>query len=202
MTSTRTVLFDLGNVLVKIQPEAFSARLGFAHSELHGPSADRVREIVRQYEIGTLSTGQYLEDLHILFGRRFSHDVIRQAMLDIIAEPLEGMDDLVRRVASVATVGLVSNTNELHFLRSLEAVPALRFMREFFLSYELKALKPDPAYYARVLARIPHAAGAIVFIDDLEENVEEARRAGMVGLRFEGLEQLRKQLAPLLGGML
>lgn len=192
------VLFDLGNVLVRIRPEAFGARLGLGEEAVRTRYAERVRSLVRQYEEGSLSTDQYLDGLHTLLEGRHARASIREAMLAVIAEPVEGMEPLVEQVASVVPVGLVSNTNELHFMKSLDAVPALRFIGNYYLSYDLKALKPDAPYYDAVLGRIGIPPAGIVFIDDLQENVDGARRAGMTGITFDGAESLRRRLEPIL----
>ena len=89
------------------------------------------------------------------------------------------------------------NTNELHFTFCKENLPALRSIPRFFLSYEMKASKPDPRYYAIVLDRLGISPELLVFIDDLEENVEGARTAGMNGILFRGPEELEPELEKL-----
>ena len=54
-----------------------------------------------------------------------------------------------------------------------------------FYSYELGLHKPDPAIYRAVSERLGVEPEHCFFLDDLEENVESARRVGFQGLRFE-----------------
>jgi HAD superfamily hydrolase (TIGR01509 family) len=57
--------------------------------------------------------------------------------------------------------------------------------------------KPDLAIYRRALDILGRPAERILFIDDREENVAGAVRAGMKGIRFEGAGALRAKLAAL-----
>jgi putative hydrolase of the HAD superfamily len=57
--------------------------------------------------------------------------------------------------------------------------------------------KPQPAIYRRALDILGKPAERILFIDDREENVTAARAAGIKGIRFDGAEQLRRDLETL-----
>jgi putative hydrolase of the HAD superfamily len=57
--------------------------------------------------------------------------------------------------------------------------------------------KPQPAIYRRALDILGTPAERILFIDDRQENVAGARAAGIRGLRFDGAEQLRRDLETL-----
>ncbi|MHC5081184.1 MAG: HAD-IA family hydrolase, partial [Planctomycetota bacterium] len=57
--------------------------------------------------------------------------------------------------------------------------------------------KPDPVVYRTLASRSGGDPEGILFVDDLEPNVEGARRAGMVGILFQGAESLRRELREL-----
>ena len=56
-------------------------------------------------------------------------------------------------------------------------------------------MKPDPAIYRRALAGVGVEPERAVFIDDLAENVEEARRLGMAGIHVTPGTDLAAELA-------
>jgi putative hydrolase of the HAD superfamily len=58
-------------------------------------------------------------------------------------------------------------------------------------------MKPDPAIYELMLARLGVTAEEAIFIDDWEVNVEAARQVGLHSVRFKGTALLRKQLREL-----
>ena len=55
-------------------------------------------------------------------------------------------------------------------------------------------MKPAPAIFERMLARVGVLADEAVFVDDLRENVAGARQAGLHAVRFRGLAPLRGRL--------
>jgi putative hydrolase of the HAD superfamily len=57
--------------------------------------------------------------------------------------------------------------------------------------------KPHPEMYKRALDILGKPAERILFIDDRAENAQGARDAGMKAIRFEGAEQLRRDLETL-----
>ena len=58
--------------------------------------------------------------------------------------------------------------------------------------------KPSPEFFKRYLAAYnPRGDKTIIFIDDNLKNVEAARKAGMVGIVFNNLDQLRADLQEL-----
>ncbi|MBM4169765.1 MAG: HAD family phosphatase [Ignavibacteria bacterium] len=194
MKRARITLFDLGNVLVDIHPVAFTRRLGIDDNRANDVYREGIVSLVWRYESGTMTTEEYLNGLDALFDSRYSFDELRQAMLAVIGEPVEGMEAIVREVNKRMPIALVSNTNELHFNHSLERVPAVRLMSNYFLSYQLRAMKPDPLYYLHVLNGVAADPAEVVFIDDLKENVDGASQAGMQGVHFTSVESLSGNL--------
>jgi HAD superfamily hydrolase (TIGR01509 family) len=57
--------------------------------------------------------------------------------------------------------------------------------------------KPAPEIYLRAIEEIGVAAGETLYIDDLEENVEAARKLGIVSVQFTGLAALKVELRRL-----
>ena len=93
---------------------------------------------------------------------------------------------------------LGSNTNDLH---------AAQFRRQFaetlghfdrlVLSYEIGHIKPTADFYLACAEAAGAPPGECVFIDDLAENIEGARAAGLVGLVFRDVPTLIADLAAL-----
>lgn len=62
-------------------------------------------------------------------------------------------------------------------------------------SGEVRLIKPDPAIYEHTLRGLGVAASEALFLDDREVNIRAAQALGIYSLRFESIEQLRKELA-------
>ena len=56
-------------------------------------------------------------------------------------------------------------------------------------SYRVHLLKPDAAIYNLLLQTYDLKAEDCVFLDDMQPNVDGARRVGMQAIRFSSLEQ-------------
>ena len=59
-----------------------------------------------------------------------------------------------------------------------------------FFSCELKMLKPEPLIYRHALEKMGYPADQILFIDDLEENVNASRELDINGYLYESFEKL------------
>jgi len=197
MSSPTIVLFDLGNVLVSIQPGAFTRHLGIEPSLAHRKYQKRIVSIVRRYEGGIMTTEDYLNEISALFEGRFPKTLLREAMMKVMGEPIPGMEVLLRSVAAKTETALVSNTNELHFRYCQERFEFLSLLRKHFVSYQLGTLKPNPHYYEEVLRAYSLPVSHFVFIDDLAENIQAAEETGMRGIRFTNARDLKEELMAL-----
>jgi FMN hydrolase / 5-amino-6-(5-phospho-D-ribitylamino)uracil phosphatase len=63
-----------------------------------------------------------------------------------------------------------------------------------FSSHALGVRKPEPEFFARMLARIPHVASACLFVDDRANNCTAAAAAGMRVHHFQGADALAAAL--------
>ena len=66
------------------------------------------------------------------------------------------------------------------------------------VSAAVKLLKPEPAIYEHLRERFELNFAESVFIDDLERNVDSARRVGLQAIQFTSTDQVRRELAALL----
>lgn len=151
----------------------------------------------RKFESGAMTTEEFWIEMMRRVGSGHSRQAVEKAFLEVLPEPMPGMEDVVRATAQKAATALVSNTSPVHFQHCLRTVPSLRHLQRFYVSYQLRTLKPDPAFYRTVIEGEQCDPQDMVFIDDLAENVEGARRAGMQGIVFKVAEQLRQSLAEL-----
>ncbi|MGD1046104.1 MAG: HAD family phosphatase [Bacteroidota bacterium] len=197
MVQIKTVLFDLGNVLAYINFDEFWCSLGFLRPEEIALFADGYKLWTHQYEIGLVSTNEYLTGLRSVFGHRFNFDQLEQAFANIIWEPVDGMRDIVRRVSRTHRTALVSNTNEIHYKISLEKFDVLGVLHKHYLSYQMHIMKPALGFYAAIIKDQKIDPSEMLLIDDLITNVEGAQAAGMQAIKFESPAQLEETLITL-----
>jgi putative hydrolase of the HAD superfamily len=114
-----------------------------------------------------------------------------------IFTPIESTRALIRGLEGRYRLGLLSNTNELHFRRHIRNEPVFPLFDAVTLSYEIGALKPEPAIYRDALGKLSLPSEECVFIDDIEAYAEGAKAVGIRGIRFTGREKLLSDLAKL-----
>jgi putative hydrolase of the HAD superfamily len=118
-------------------------------------------------------------------------------MLSIIGRPIVGMEELARHLGARVPLGLLSNTNPMHFDACMDDLAVLQVIPSHFLSYRLKSLKPEPGIFEKAIQLLQLDPGDVLYIDDLDENVEAARRVGLNGYLFAGEQELKRRLSDL-----
>lgn len=191
MNSIKTVLFDLGNVLVHIDPGHFWTDLGLAGEKEIIPFKEKYTSQLIQYEAGYIGTADFLSCLRSLFTENFTTNRIEQAFSGIIREPVAGMIDIVQHASSRYRTALVSNTNEIHYNICMKRCHSLQFLQNHYLSYQLQTAKPAFNFYEAIIRDQNIIPSELLFIDDSPENIEAAKAVGMKAIHFENIEQLK-----------
>jgi putative hydrolase of the HAD superfamily len=190
--SPRTVVFDLGGVLVPSSrvipllaaevgvPEAdFSAAYwtGRVAFDLGGGAAEYWTGVVRA--LGREPEPALLERLERIDAHKWSDLPPASAGL------LAALDGERLAVLSNAPGPLAA---------AVRAAPWSAAMDALVFSAEVALMKPDPAIYARADELLGTRPGAAVFFDDKPENVEAARAHGWDAHVWEGPERAREVL--------
>ncbi len=199
--TVQALLLDLGGVLVEVDwGRAFSLWSARSGVPAEAIAARFERDAAYQaHECGTLGDAEFFQSLRRSLGIDLGDDAMLAGWNAILGEPFPGVPGLLERAAARIPVYVFSNTNAAHvahfrprYRRLLAAA------REVICSCELGCRKPDAEAFRRVAARIGAAPGAILFIDDLEENVAGARAAGLQARHVASPEALPPILAPWL----
>lgn len=189
--------FDLGNVLL-----AFDHGLACRQmAAVSGVAEQRVRELVFEsglelaYERGDLSTDEFYRRFCDETGAAPDRCALLRAASDIFTR-IDATAELVRRLrAQGRPVGLLSNTCEAHWEFVRESFPELPALFDVLvLSYEVRALKPEPEIYRRAASAAGATAESLFFVDDRAENVAAAREAGWDAVAFTDPRALESAL--------
>lgn len=196
----RFVYFDLGNVLLD-----FTHERGFAQiADVAGVTTDQVRAalvdtgLADRYESGDLSTEEFHSEFCTLTESIASIEVLAKAWGDIF----EIKPQTVALAASLKSaghrVGILSNTCPAHWE---DAVRRFRILSSYFdpviTSYEAKVMKPAAQIYETAAERVGLPPEEIFFVDDRQDNVDGARKAGWHAELFTGVLQLANDLEKL-----
>ena len=194
----RGVIFDFGNVICSFDVEIFLAKL----HEWSGLDVETLRDRVygsslhSRYERGDISSKRFYREISRLTGARVSAEEFAEGFTDIFT-PLESTQGLIRALKGKYRLGLLSNTNEWHFLRHIRKVPVFPLFDAVTLSFEVGALKPEPEIYLDALRKLSLPPEACVFIDDIGKYAEGAAVVGIRGIRYTGHAELVRELSGL-----
>ena len=142
-----------------------------------------------------------MEDLWIRIGAKYAIPpfAVGKAFRDRFHERAKLDDDVVEVVQELkkqSKVYLFSNQWPIHALICREK-GWFDFFDKVFLSYELKACKPEKESFLAVLKNIKAQPNECILIDDKEKNVAGAVALGMKGIVFKSASQLRSDLEKL-----
>ncbi|HCS53821.1 HAD family phosphatase [Rubinisphaera sp.] len=196
MTEIKACLFDMGKVLVHfshdVMLEQMAVVCGCEAAELKTLLFDS--GLLLEYERGLHDEPQMHSNLETALKRQLDRLQLEDAAARIF-EPNEEMIPLLLelRDAGIPLV-LLSNTSRIHFEFIRNSFSILEHFDHFILSYEVQALKPDPAIYAHAVQAAGVSAEECFFTDDIMENIIAARACGIEAHLFEDAVQIRKVL--------
>lgn len=130
---------------------------------------------------GQLAEDAYFAELAALLGERYTVAQLRAAYQAIIREEFPGIRELVRGLKEAGYVtACLSNTSAPHWvdLTNPARYPGIGLLDLQYASHLFGAMKPDPAIYRHFEAATGFSPEAILFFDDLPQNVEAARACG------------------------
>lgn len=184
----KNIVFDMGNVIIRFDPELFMSRLGLAEEDRKLLK----RELFVSLEWSRMDRGSLTdEEAAEIVCRRVPerlHDAVRRlvGMWDRPILPVEGMYELVEELKDMGYgIYLLSNAS----FRQHDywpRVPASKFFDGTLISADVKLVKPQPEIYRLLCDKFSLVPEECVFIDDSTSNAEGAYFCGINALVFHG----------------
>ncbi len=190
---TSAVLFDLGNVLFRVDfMRAFavwSEHSGVAVDELQRRFT--VGESFHRFERGELEEVRYFEHLARELGIALSHEQWVYGWNSIFSGVVGGLEARLSTLAERLPIYAFTNTNATHQVVWEELyAELLKPFRKIYVSSQIGMRKPDVDAFRWVAQDIGVAAASVLFLDDHPDNVEGARAAGMSAVHIEQPHQV------------
>jgi len=196
------LLFDLGNVILPFNHYQIAEKLArfSERKELSDPPRifsylfDRQEGAVNDYEIGKMSSIEFFNQVKERFKLIMTFDTFVPIWNEIFTEDHE-VSELIRSLKGKKKLGLLSNTNPLHFEYALSTFPILNLFDKWILSHEVGFKKPDVEIFLKAMAWASVPPMKILFIDDIKEHVAVAASIGMQAIHFTSAQQLVTELS-------
>jgi FMN phosphatase YigB (HAD superfamily) len=202
------ILYDLGNVILPFNHfqiaeklSRFSQRIEFQNpAKIFSYLFDFEKGAVNGYEVGKVSSLEFFQSLKEFLQLSLSFEDFVPIWNDIFVEN-EEVSQIILSQKGKWKLGLVSNTNPLHFDFVLKRFPILRTFDKWILSHEVGFKKPAIEIFQKAIEWAKVDPRKILFIDDMEKYVEVAVSLGMQGIHFISAEQLKEEFSSKLESM-
>ena len=185
----KNIVFDFGNTLVRFDP-AYIVGQTVSDTE----DARLLTEVVfdRLYfsrlDEGTISDEEVFEDYRRRLPERLWETAEKVYRSWIYNMPeIEGMRELIVYLKEKynAPIFLLSNISQ-YFVDHAHEIPMLELMDKCVFSCVHKVVKPSVEIFELLCRECDILPSETVFVDDLESNIEGARKAGLCGYLFDG----------------
>ena len=199
MTVPKTVVFDLGKVLVDFDYGIAARRIAARGRMTIVEIAQYINQspLFLQYESGAVTTQQFFTEICRVTGFRGDLAEFSNCFADIFVtiEPMVQIQAALRHRG--LTTYVFSNTNELAAEHIRRNFPFYGNFDGYILSYQHGAMKPDARLYEVVESECARRGAEILYLDDRPENVAAGAARGWQAILQETSEKSRAAIQRL-----
>lgn len=182
-----TLIFDFGGVIINLNMQRCINKfreLGFVDIDKYLNNFVQ-SGIFLQFEKGQINAEEFRAEIRKHIPAPLTDEQIDQAWCSFLVDIPDEKFDLLLELRKKFKVLLLSNTNPIHmayadslFIRH-KGLPMSEYFDKRYLSYEMRAAKPDAEIFEKLLADAGVSPGECVFFDDGSKNIEQARKLGI-----------------------
>ena len=187
----KLVLFDLGKVLID-----FDFKIAVANLRKHcRVDLFKVQALfykssfAKDWDRGLLSPEQFYGTVKEKLNLPLEMEEFMPIWNGIFSENTE-MVQFARGIGKKKKVAILSNTNPWHAEHIRSHHPWVHDFDHFIASCDVHLLKPDPEIFTLALKRSGAVPGETLYIDDISENVRQARKMGIDAFVFRSYSQM------------
>ena len=196
----KVIFFDIGDVLLKIHPERMISKISNC--------ANIPYEVVERafpqnahdaYERGKMTDYDWYMSCKTALPQNnsLSEDQFWESWSLLLGNETEVVDILINLKKNYK-IWLLSNTNPMHIKNEIESKYVFQKLVDGGIySYDVGYRKPEKEIYHIACDSAEVNPGNSIFIDDLEENIIGANKAGIKGVHYKNTIELLKELTRL-----
>ncbi len=190
------IVFDLGNVLIPFDYNISYDRLEDIEKGLGQRFLDQYKEnydFHRSFERGEVSEEEFLTKVSGFINNK----VDKETLISIYSKIFTVNEDVVSLFPELKKkyrLVLLSNTNIIHQKYGWVGYKFLVHFDKLILSHEVGAVKPEEKIYRAVENFTKFPSEEHIFIDDIYEYAEAAKKLGWDAIQFKSYDQLVDEL--------
>lgn len=186
------IVFDLGRVLIPFDYEIPRKRMNEVSKGLGDKFVDRYEgnyDLHRKFEKNEISVDEFLDIMMEWTENKLTREEFCRFYSELFWEN-EDVTALIPKLKERYKIVLLSNTNEIHKEYGWKNYEFLKHFDKLILSHEVGSYKPEAKMYESVMEFTQLPAEEHIFIDDVAEYAEGARKMGWDAIHFVGYENL------------
>lgn len=188
----KAIVFDCFGVLIAAGNKALNKQ--------YPDKRDELLKIEKMSDLGQITRQQFLEKVSGLTGLSVEQLQEDYYFTDDSGYNLSAIDWVKQvRQTGLYKVGLLSNVGRGWLDNFLVDIDGDNLFDAEILSGDVGIVKPNPDIFRLMAKKLGVKPENCVMIDDLEENIDGARSAGMQGVVFYSTRQAKAELAKILG---
>lgn len=190
------IVFDLGQVLIPFDYNIFIKAVNKHKDGLGEEFARKYNQnyhIHRDFERGKISENDFIAQMLEWLEHKVTAEEFVQYWSSIFSLN-QDVISILPKLKEKYKLYLLSNTNSIHQKYGYQHYDFLKIFDKLFLSHEVGFVKPEEGIYKAVtnFSKLPPEEH--IFIDDIAEYIEAAKKLGWDGVQFTGYENLVKDL--------
>jgi putative hydrolase of the HAD superfamily len=195
------ILFDLGNVILPFSHHQIAEKLSRFSQKKEFQDPERIfsslfdfaNGMINDFDLGRVSPAEFFRSVKRHLGLSISFEEFLPIWNDIFIEDQE-VSKIIRSLKGRWRLGLLSNTDPLHFNYILSKFPIMKTFDKWILSYEMGFKKPAVQIFQKAIEWASVEPEKILYIDDTKEYVEVAGFLGIQSIHFISAPQLKEEL--------
>ncbi len=195
MKDIKVLLFDLGGVIIDIDPsitinalKSMSKKSSEDFNALdykHYKEESSLLNFFFEYEKGNINDDKFRDGIRKFANFDLSNDKIDHIWNYVIVKINQDLLDVVLSLKNRYKIMILSNTNFIHKVYYDKLVVDIygktlkQLFDKVFYSYEIRSRKPELEIYQKVIDESSYSGKEILFFDDMKENLEIPKVIGM-----------------------
>lgn len=184
----KNFVFDMGNVIIQWNPTYIVEQYCKDKEEIEY----LVKEVFQskewlQYDQGKIEREDMIKNINVRIDTKY-HSLVKDMIYHwylhcpVIQEMISIIKELKEKGYGIY---LLSNTN-IHFEEYKDSIETFNYFDGFYISAKTKLVKPNKEIFEDFVNTFDLKVEECIFIDDMIDNVNGAKQAGMQGYHFTG----------------
>lgn len=192
----KTIIFDLGNVIVKVYETKVFRRLASASGKNLKYIEEYYNNSYKALENGAISSmelhAKFVKDLNL----KMNFEEFKKAWCDIFSLNKD-VEKVIKKLKKDFRLILLSNTDNMRFQYIKNKYKILDAFDDYVLSFEVGCRKPNPLIFLNAIKKANTLPFNCAYFDDIPEFIYVARLMGIKAFQFKDYKKLVDDLRKL-----